>query len=114
MFREELNADKSTHFDLLWAGNCHTDLKGAQAQMVLTYNEEKATWNIKESDVIFPAFAMEVDDSMWNGKVAEIVRERLASMHFVKSLLQNKIQSGIQKVTEKVLLHSLAIPGIAQ
>lgn len=114
LFREELMADKNTHFDLLWSGDCHAELNGAEATMVFTYNEEKAAWKVSESDVKFPAFAVEVDDTMWTGKVADIVRERLSSMHFVKSLLQNKIQSGIQKVTEKVILHSLAIPGIAQ
>lgn len=113
LFREELMTDKSTHFDLLWSGDCHAELKGAEATMILAYIEEKATWKIIESDVKFPAFAVEVDDTMWTGKVADIVRERLASMHFVKSLLQNKIQSCIQKVTEKVILHSLTVPGIA-
>lgn len=114
LFREELMADKSTHFDMLWSGDCHTELKGAEATMTLTYNDEKADWKITESNLKFPAFAVEVDDSMWTGKIADVVRERLASMHFVKSLLQSKIQSSIQKVTEKVMLHTLTTPGIVQ
>lgn len=114
LFQEELMADKSNHFDLLWNGDCHAELRGAEATMTLTYNEEKAAWKITESNVKFPAFAVEVDDSMWTGNIADIVRERLASMHFVKSLLQNKIQSSIQKVTEKVILQTLAIPGITE
>ena len=107
LFQEELTAIKGIEPELLWAGDCHADLKGTEAKITLARNEQTAEWKIKETQVILPGFFIEVDDAAWHGKTAEIVRERLANMHFVKSLLQTKIQSGIQSILEKVVLQSL-------
>jgi hypothetical protein len=107
LFQEELTVIKDIQPELLWAGDCHADLKELEATITLTYNKDTAAWNVKESQVTLPGFYIEIDDKNWKGKTADIVRERLANMHFVKSLLQNKIQSGIQSILEKVALQSL-------
>lgn len=107
LFQEELTAIKGIQPELLWAGDCHANLKGLEAEVALIYNEQTAAWKVAASQVTLPGFYIEVDDKNWTGKTADIVRERLANMHFVKSLLQNKIQSGIQSMLEKVVLQSL-------
>jgi hypothetical protein len=107
LFQQELAAIKDIQPALLWTGDCHADLKGMEATITLTYNERTAAWEVHQSQVTLPAFYLEVEDAHWHGKTADIVRERLANIHFVKSLLQNKIQSGMQSILEKVLLQSL-------
>lgn len=107
LFQEELTAIKSMQPELLWAGDCLANLNGLEAVVTLTYSEQTAAWNVRSSQVTLPGFYIEVDDKNWTGKTAGIVRERLASMHFVKSLLQTKIQSGIQSMLEKAVLQSL-------
>lgn len=107
LFQEELTAIKGIQSELLWAGDCHASLNGTEATITLTRNKRTAAWQIKETQVTLPGFFIEVDDAGWHGNTAAIVRERLANMHFVKSLLQTKIQSGIQSILEKVVLQSL-------
>ena len=109
LFQEELTAIKEIQPELLWAGDCHAELKGMEAMITLTYNKRTAAWTVNNSQVTLPGFYLEVDDAGWSGKTADIVRDRLANMHFVKSLLQSKIQSGIQSIVEKVVLQSLPL-----
>lgn len=106
-FRKELAAIKDVQPQLLWAGDCHAELKGMEAMITVKYDKRTAAWKVNNSHVTLPAFYLEVDDAAWSGKAAGIVRERLANMHFVKSLLQTKIQSGIQSILEKAVLRSL-------
>ncbi|THU38332.1 hypothetical protein FAM09_16790 [Niastella caeni] len=107
LFQEELTAIKGIQPELLWAGDCQADLKGMEATITVTYDTQTAAWTVSHSEVTLPGFYMEVDDATWHGKTANIVRERLANIHFVKSLLQSKIQSGIQSILEKVIVQSL-------
>jgi len=107
LFQEELLKLQNVEPELLWTGDCHASLHGAEATITLDYNESASQWDAKECDVTLPAFAIDIDDSFWTGKTADVVRERLASIHFVKSLLQTKIQSGIENLVEKSVISGI-------
>ena len=109
LFQEELLTIEAAEPELLWAGNCYAELKGTEASIILAFNEQSAAWDITHTEVKLPAFSLEVDDSFWTGKIAELVRERLANIHFVKSLLQSKIQSSIQNLLEQVAVQSVSV-----
>lgn len=109
LFQEELLAIKGIEPELLWAGDCYAELKGTEASITLTYDGQKSVWKVTDSEVRLPGFSIEVDDSFWSGKTADIVRERLANIHFVKSLLQSKIQSSIQNILERVAVQSISV-----
>jgi hypothetical protein len=95
---------KTSPFELKMKHN-----ESCKALCEVTYNKQTAAWTVDHSQVTLPGFYLEVDDAGWHGKTADIVRERLATIHFVKSLLQSKIQSGIQSILEKVIVQSLPI-----
>jgi hypothetical protein len=109
LFQEEMTVVNGIQPELLWAGDCHAELKGMEATITVTYNKQTAAWTVNHSQVTLPGFYLEVDDADWKGKTADIVRERLATIHFVKSLLQSKIQSGIQSMLEKVIVQCLPL-----
>jgi hypothetical protein len=108
IFHEELMAIKEVNAELLWTGDCYSELKGTQVVITLIYDEQKSAWEINNSEIKLPAFSIEVDDSFWSGKAADLARERLSNMHFVKSLLQGKIESGIQSLLENAIVHVLS------
>lgn len=109
LFDEEMAAIKEMRPELLWAGDCDAALTGMEATVTLIYNKQAAAWLVSHSQVTLPGFYLEVDDAGWHGKTANIVRERLTNIQFVKSLLQTKIQSGIQGILEKVIVQSLPL-----
>lgn len=108
LFEEELLALKDIQPEVLWSGDCRAALNNTEAQLTMMYDEQAAAWNVTEAKVMLPAFALELDDASWTGKIADVVRERLANVHFVKSLLQNKIQNILQETFGKVAIQALA------
>ncbi|WP_282126777.1 hypothetical protein [Marinifilum flexuosum] len=108
LFSEEMMALKDIKPELLWQGDCTADLSGAEASVSLNYDESNSNWRVSKSEVTLPAFALELDDSFWTGKTAEIVRDRLSNISFVKSLLQSKIKAAIEKVIESVTTNSIS------
>jgi hypothetical protein len=108
IFQKELMAIKDVVPVLLWTGDCHASLQGSQLTFKFTYNDLQSSWQLIHSEVKLPGFAIQVDDALWTGKAAEVARERLSNMHFVKSLLQGKIESGIQQILENALIQVLS------
>ena len=106
LFEEEMTMIKNSKPELWWAGECWATLNGTEASVTLNYDESNSEWEVSDSKVSLPGFAIELDDSFWTGKTADIVRERMASIHFVKSLLQSKIKSSLENMMGKVVLRS--------
>lgn len=109
LFQEEILAQKEIEPALLWSGNCSSPLSGTQANITSSYDEKSKEWKVKDIDVQLPGFALEIDDAHWAGKTADIVRERLANIHFVKSLLKSKIQKSLHIILERAAIQSLVI-----
>ena len=82
----------------LWTGGCYAKFAGATATIELARAD--AHWTVKSIDVVLPAFEFDLDDSQWDGEAAQIVRERLAEMSFVRSLLHERIRTGLIEALE--------------
>lgn len=109
LFQEELMAIKDIKSELLWSGDCIADLQGTEAILTFTFDNAKSDWKLTNTSISLPGFALELDDSFWTGNAAKIVRKRLTSIHFVKSLLKSKVQSSIKNMLEKVATQSINI-----
>lgn len=108
LFEEELLALKNVEPAILWSGDCRAAFSNTEALLTMMYDEQAAAWNVTDATVNLPAFALELDDASWTGKVADVVRERLANVHFVKSLLQNKIQTILQDTIGQAAIKAMA------
>ena len=84
----------------LWAGECHASFEGATATIQMIEEENETT--IRSIQVTLPAFEFDLDDSFWEGQAAEVVRQRLAEISFVRSLLHQRIQSGLADMVREV------------
>jgi len=84
----------------LWSGDCGAQFSGAEATIELVF--EGGRWKIDSINVILPAFEFDLDDSHWSGEAAEVVRERLAEMSFVRSLLHERIRVGLADLLKEV------------
>ncbi|WP_103068631.1 hypothetical protein [Aquimarina sediminis] len=107
LFEEEMMKIKGVKPELLWEGDCWAELGETEASVTLRYDEERAEWKTSESKITLPGFAIEIDDSFWKGKTADVVRERLTSIHFVKSLLQSKVKLTLEKLVQKSALQAI-------
>jgi hypothetical protein len=82
--------------DTLWSGACGATISGAAARLEFELGDRT---RLVSATVELPAFEFELDDSAWTGDAADIARERLAAVSFIRSLLRERIQTGL---TEKI------------
>jgi hypothetical protein len=78
--------------DTLWSGACGARIAGASAQIELEFGADA---RVLSSTIELPAFEFELDDSAWSGAAAEIARERLGAVSFIRSLLRERIETGL-------------------
>lgn len=73
----------------LWQGVCEADILGAEISIIPAGEAFHVT-------VDLPVFDFEINDSQWQGKTAEIVRERFHHMYFIRSLMHERISGSIK------------------
>lgn len=86
----------------LWQGGCSATIRGVNAQVQLTINAY-GQCQVSTCRFDIPAFALEIDDSAWQGKVGQKTRERLNQIFFIKRLLHDKLQQGLKQWLEQAL-----------
>jgi len=79
--------------ETLWSGACDAEFSGATAQIEFAVDDNGLRYSA--ATIALPAFEFELDDSTWNGEAADIVRERLGEVAFIRSLLRERIESGL-------------------
>ncbi|MCY4045400.1 MAG: hypothetical protein OXE99_09990 [Cellvibrionales bacterium] len=80
---------------LLWQGDCSASLSGIEVNVQFS----EASGDFAIESVILPVFDFELDDAHWQGEAADIARSRLAQVHFVRSLIHEKIVSALKEKT---------------
>jgi hypothetical protein len=79
----------------LWEGTCSTSICGTEISVLLS----ESTSEVIVEQIELPVFDFELDDSQWQGKAAEVARERLSQIHFVCSLLHTQISNFLELTT---------------
>jgi hypothetical protein len=92
----------------LWKGDCTTFIKNAIVNVGLTIDVTSGIVTIDKTDVSLPAFEFDLDDSSWTGKAAQIIRERLSQVYFVKSLITKQIELGVRLIVDKSVIIALS------
>ncbi|GAB5447539.1 hypothetical protein [Gymnodinialimonas sp.] len=94
MTREKFERENA-HPEALWSGACSAILDGVTAR--LSYDSRGAL----KADVTLPAFLVDLDDSRWHGETADVIRERLRDMYFVRRMMQEGIRAGLRRLIEE-------------
>lgn len=100
MLLEEAAKSKRTELTV-WQGPCYAAISNAEAAITLNWSKAKeGTVTIQESDITItlPGFEFELDDSKWKGVLATKVRDRMAKLFFVRSLLHSQISEYLKKL----------------
>ena len=79
----------------VWEGGCHTSILGVQISVLISENSSE----IVVEQVELPVFDFELDDAHWQGEAADIARDRLSQIHFVRSLLHEQISKSLEQAT---------------
>ncbi|MDJ0676703.1 MAG: hypothetical protein QNJ36_15215 [Calothrix sp. MO_167.B42] len=79
----------------LWEGTCSASICGTEISVLLSEN----TPEVIIEQVELPVFDFELDDSQWEEDAADIARERLSQIHFVRSLLHTQISKSLELAT---------------
>jgi len=78
--------------ETLWSGACGARISRASACLTFELGERP---RLVSATVELPAFEFELDDSAWSGQAADMARERLAAVSFIRSLLRERIETGL-------------------
>jgi hypothetical protein len=90
----------------LWMGDCIAVIKNTSLNIQLLIDEHGQV-TILKTDVNLPAFEFDIDDAAWTGEAGNIVRERLAQLYFVKSLVAQQVEQGIQDIFNRSVTNIL-------
>jgi hypothetical protein len=104
--REKANAKKIVS-EPLWSGSCHASIRGVEVSLDIMMNPETRELDIKNTSILLPVFEFEITDSTWTGKIAEVVRERLSQIYFVKSLIHQQVEAGLKSLLQVSVLNVL-------
>ncbi|GAA3030148.1 hypothetical protein GCM10020000_03500 [Streptomyces olivoverticillatus] len=86
---EALEGPQAT--DTLHAGACTARLEDVRITTRLTPDGAPADVTVE-----LPDLALNVDDEEWRGTAADVARERLAAMRFVRTLLQDAVAETVR------------------
>jgi len=78
----------------LWIGRCEAILKNVSVKIKIMHGAPS------EVDIDLPAFDFDVDDRSWSGKTADLVRERLSQIYFVRCLIHDQVLTRIKSVIQ--------------
>ncbi|AYL96146.1 hypothetical protein [Mucilaginibacter celer] len=92
---------------VLWEGECGAEIINTTVDVELSINEAAQQITIDKTSVSLPTFEFDIDDSSWTGKAAEVIRERVSQLYFIKSLISRQIEQGIQTVINQSVLTAL-------
>ncbi|HKF49965.1 MAG TPA: hypothetical protein VKB38_21560 [Terracidiphilus sp.] len=79
--------------ETLWSGDCKAAFGGAVASVEFAL--EDGVLRFTRASAMLPAFELDIDDSQWQGEVADLARKRIAEIAFLRSLICERIQSGL-------------------
>jgi len=85
---------ETVKIETVWTGACDAEFSGASAEV--GFGVEDGRLSCTSVTVTLPAFEFELDDSAWDGPAAAIVRERLAEVGFIRSLLRERIETALR------------------
>lgn len=85
-------------------GICSSEIKDVEIEIEMDLNDSKKPPKIK---IQLPVFEFDIDDAHWTGKIATVIRERLAHIYFIKSLIHHQIEAGIKNIVLKSIIPSL-------
>lgn len=91
----------------LWQGSCDAEIHNTAIDMELSINPVTKQVTIDKTNISLPAFEFDIDDSSWTGKAAELIRERISQLYFIKSLISRQIEHGIETMINKSVLTAL-------
>lgn len=83
--------------ETLFAGTVTAEIDRVEAIVDLVV-EEGAPARPVAVQVNLPAFALDIDDTAWTGVAADVARERLAGMLFIRSLLEDALRERLNAV----------------
>lgn len=93
----ERQASQKQTASVLWEGDCSAEIMNAKA--VFTIDRNTAT--VLDSSLVLPAFEFEMEDAHWTEPSASLVRERLAQVYFVRSLLHSQIKNALKNTLDQ-------------
>lgn len=101
--REKAERER-TESSPLWEGGCTARFGPVFCTMDLLFPSEEGVAaageaEIKCAELHVPVFELDVDDAAWTGPAADVARDRLARLYFVKSLIRHQVVSGISTMT---------------
>lgn len=82
----------------IWTGECEAFLANTEAEIEITLEPSGSPAAISDTRLSIPAFEFSIGDAHWSGSAAEVVRERLSQIFFVKSLLYSQVEKGIRSI----------------
>jgi len=91
----------------LWEGSCDAEIHNTAIDMELSINPVTKQVTIDKTNISLPAFEFDIDDSSWTGKAAELIRERISQLYFIKSLISRQIEHGIETMINQSVLTAL-------
>ena len=81
----------------VWQGKCKAVIDRAEAEIeIIDVASNPSSRDVKVS-VTLPAFDFDIEDEHWKGKTADIVRQRLSKIYFVKGLLHDQIAGQLKR-----------------
>jgi hypothetical protein len=83
----------STPVETLWSGGCKAAFSGALGS--IEFELKNGALHFASVQTRLPAFELDIDDSLWEGELATLTRERLADIAFLRSLICDRIQCGL-------------------
>lgn len=93
----------------VFQGTCHALLGSVSARIRLSRTDENQPYRAEcpLSAIEIPAFEFHIDDSQWGGETAEVARNRLERVYFIRSLLYASIADGFQRTLQEAAERSL-------
>ncbi len=78
---------------VLWAGACGAELLDVEAEVEVAAGPDGP--RLTACAIRLPAFGFAIDDAAWTGAAAEVARQRLARLYFVRSLIADHVQAAL-------------------